>query len=287
MTRVGGWRTRDGLILVGLVLLAIAATFPTWAEIFHQALRNEEDSHILIVVPIALWLAWLRRGRLRGARPSWSIAGTGLVLAGIALERVGFSTSLDVARHGGVLLTVVGAGVTVIGLDTVKRLFPSFAALAFMIPVPGRVRLEIAGPLQSISARIAQGVLDLFGVPVIRSGNALNINGVDVAIAEACNGMRMVAALALIAFAFIFSVPMRNSVRLIILAASPVIAVIVNVARLAPTVLLYGYASESTANLFHDLSGWAALAVALALLWGLLAILRWIEVRIDPFPVGR
>ncbi|VAX39963.1 hypothetical protein MNBD_PLANCTO03-1350 [hydrothermal vent metagenome] len=27
--------------------------------------------------------------------------------------------------------------------------------------------------------------------------------------------------------------------------------------------------------------------LALALLWGFLSILRWIEVRIDPFPVSR
>src|SRR5256885_1613630 len=81
-------------------------------------------------------------------------------------------------------------------------------------------------PLQELSARIVEFMMVLFGSPVQRAGNVLSINGHDVGIAEACNGMRMVAALGLVAFAFVFTVPMRTSVRLLILALSPLVALL-------------------------------------------------------------
>lgn len=287
MIRLAGWRPVDWALLAGLTVLGVVATWSTWVEIFTQAVRSEEDSHILMALPIAGWLVWLRRGRLRMCPPTWSLVGPGMILFGAAIEWVGVTQAVEVFRHGAALLVVVGAAVTVLGMKFVKQFMPAFAALVFLLPVPGRIRQEIAIPLQEYSAQASAFLLELFGVAVTRSGNLLQINGHDVAIAEACNGMRMVAALALISFAFIFSVPMRNHVRLLILAASPVIALAVNIVRLVPTVLMYGTGDVSLADLFHDLSGWAVLLVALGMLWGFLSILRWIEVRIDPYPVSR
>jgi exosortase len=153
--------------------------------------------------------------------------------------------------------------------------------------VPGRFRQFIAIPLQHISAFVSENLLSLVGIGVERAGIVLKINGQDVAVAEACNGMRMVSALGLITFAFVFSVPMRSNVRLLLLVASPLIALIVNIIRLIPTALAYGYAETDTAELVHDIGGWAVLALALGLLWGCLGILRWLEVPVSPFPVAK
>jgi exosortase len=164
---------------------------------------------------------------------------------------------------------------------------PSLIALIFLFPVPGRFRQHIAVPLQQISAFVSENLLALFGVGVERAGVVLQINGHDVAVAEACNGMRMVSALGLITFAFVFSVPMRKSIRLLLLAASPLIALVVNIIRLIPTALAYGYAEPDTAGLVHDIGGWAVLGLALGLLWGCLALLRWLEVPVSPYPVPK
>ena len=153
-------------------------------------------------------------------------------------------------------------------------------------PAPFTLRLAIADPLQEISAKIAHFGMELFGVAVAREGNVLLVNGFEVAVAEACNGMRMVAALALVSFAFVFSVPMRNSVRIGILAISPLVAIVCNVIRLVPTALLYGYANHDVADTFHDLSGWLMLFVALGILWGVVSILRWVEIPVAPYEVA-
>jgi exosortase len=273
-------------MLTALVALAIAATHAVWRDIFTYAWGNEELSYVFLGPPIVVWLAWVRRHRLRYCKPQRTVVGAVVIAGGWALSAYGFHNGVDLAWHGGALLIVIGAVITVLGLDVLWHFLPAFGALVFMLPVPGRLRQAIAYPLQEVSARVTEVGLDLFNFPVTRGGNILTINGVEVAIAEACNGMRMVVALGLIAYAFIFSIPMRNSVRLIILISSPLIALAVNLVRLVPTALLYGYRDLETAEFFHDVSGWAVLALALGLLWCVLGLLRWIEVPISPYPVG-
>jgi exosortase len=286
MSAARSWRFLDGMLLSALVALAVVATWGPWRDIAGVALRSEEQSHILLGLPIAVWLGWVRRDRLRYAPPRWSLLGPVTVGLGWALAAFGFRTGVDIAWHAGALGIVLGAILTIVGPGFVLKFLPAFGALAFLLPVPGRVRQQIAIPLQEASAKAAQFALDLFAIPVERVGNVLRLNGQDVAIAEACNGMRMVAALGLVSFAFVFTVPMRLSVRLFILALSPLVALLVNIVRLIPTTLLYGYSERRYADLFHDTSGWGVLFLALGILWCFVALLRWLEVPIAPYAVA-
>ena len=136
-------------------------------------------------------------------------------------------------------------------------------------------RSQVAVPLQTATAHVTQSLLEHTGMPVRRSGNLLEANGGAVAVAEACNGMRMVFALVLVSYAFAFSEPLRNWVRLLIVLASPLSALLCNVLRMLPTVWLYTYASQRTADLFHDASGWLMLGLGCLLLMGILRMLRW------------
>ncbi len=266
-----------------LVALAVWSTLGVWTEVFRTGWEVQEQSHILLALPVAIWLAWLRRGRLRLSRLKPSIIGPIAIAAGWAIAWWGFSNGFDLARHFGSLLMVVGSILSVVGLDVMRQFLPSVIALVFLFPVPGRIRLPIALQLQETTASITFFLMELIGIPVELAGNVLSLNGQQVQVAEACNGMRMVSALALVAFAFVFSVPMRQGVRVFILLISPIVALAVNIIRLFPTVLFYGYADESLATLFHDLSGWLGLILALCILWLALTLLRWIEIPVAPY----
>ncbi len=272
--------------LIVLMAVSIVATFPIWKDIFKLGWKIDEQSHVLLAIPIAAWLGWRRRDRFRRWEQKGLWLGPIIIVAGYFLAQFGFGNGFQFFWHAGGLAMVIGAAISIFGVQIAWRFAPALGALAFLMPVPGRLRAQIALPLQEASARATYFFMDLFGAPVTRAGNALSINGQDVAVAEACNGMRMVAALALIAYAFVFTVQMRLSIRLLILAISPLIAVVVNVSRLVPTVLFYGYMDVEVAELLHDISGWVSLLLALGLLWALLAILRWIEVPLAPYAVS-
>jgi exosortase len=270
-----GWTAPHLVALVVLIGLAVWAGWTQWEDIFRIAWNDEESSHILLVLPIIAWLVWVRRVRFRRCQPRFSWLGPALIAAGWALAWVSFRNAFQFGWHAGAVVMLVGAVASVVGTQVLANFAPAVILTVMLIPVPGKLRLAIAGPLQTTTAQVTRVLLEGMGEWVERSGNLLIINDVPVAVHEACNGMRMVFALVLVSYAFAFTVPLRNSVRLLILLLSPVAAIFCNVLRLTPTVLLYGYAEEETADLFHDLAGWAMLPVAFLLLMGITKALRW------------
>ena len=280
MVLIRGWRQFDVIALAVLLTGAIAASWSAWQDIFSQAWHNPEQSHILLAIPVALWLGWLRRGRLARCQPEHSLLGPVVIAGAWVLGNIGLSRSIDLFWHLSAILLAAGAILTVTGPKLWIRFAVPAVALLALLPVPASIRMEIAQPLQDISARCSQFLLDIVGIPVVRTGNVLIINGESVAIAEACNGMRMVAALGLVAYTFAFSIPARRLVRVLLLVLSPLLAVVVNILRLMPTVLFYGYASKPTADAFHAFSGWFMMVAALGVMWGTIRLLRWMELPV-------
>lgn len=274
------------LALTGvLIACAVIAALPAWADILFVATKDEEQSHIWLAVPVAVWLGWMRRKRLRRIEPDFVWLGPFAAIATIALARVGFGQGFDLFWHAAAVALVLAGVLSVWGLSAMWRLGAALGALVFLMPVPGRVRSGIAIPLQRVSAEWTQTLLDGLGFAFERAGNVLHINGQTVAVAEACNGMRMVSALLLVAYAFVFSNPMRWSGRIFILALSPVVALLINVIRLSGTTLLYGYADHDVAKGLHDLSGWLSLPLAMGIYWLIFALLRWLELPLARSPV--
>ncbi len=270
-----GWRPEDALVGALLLAAGVLAQRAAWADIVTIALLDEESSHIFLVLPVALWLAWLRRSRLRACRARGRWIGPAVVAAGFVLGAVGFQLSMQALWHAGAVVVAVGCLLSVLGRDVLVQFLPSFAVLAFLVPVPGMIRQAYSIPLQGAAARLTHFSVELFGVLAERSGNVVIINDMPVAVAEACNGVRMAFALVLVTYAFAFSVPLRNYIRVLILALSPAAAILCNVIRLVPTVLLYGKAPLAWADAFHDISGWLMLPIAF---FGLMAVeraLRW------------
>ena len=179
---------------IALVAAAVVVMGHAWSDIFRLAIHNEENSHILLVPLVVLWLVLARKDQLARCRVAVSAVGPILMAAGWAISSYGFNNAYQSLWHGGALLVAVGALLTVTGPGVVRRLWPAFVVLLFLIPVPGLVRLQIALPMQEATAAITTRVADLFFMDVQRSGSVMRYNGVDVAIAEACNGMRMVFA---------------------------------------------------------------------------------------------
>lgn len=269
-----------------MACVGVAVTFEAWADLFAHAARDEEYSHIFLVPVVAAWLAYARRMRFRRCRHEGTWIGPLLLAAGWAIHWYGFNHGTQSFWHAGAVLVAVGCVIAVLGRGVLFGFLPAVVVLAFLVPLPGQIRLAIAGPLQTGIARIAQVLLEIFGTETTLSGNSLSINGREVMIAEACNGMRMVFPLILITFAFAYGLPLRNGVRLLLLALSPVVAIVANVLRTLPTIWIYGNASEAVFNAFHDYSGWAMLPIAFLVLLGVLKTLRWAMLPVQRYTLA-
>ena len=265
---------RSDLLFAGAAGAACAfLTRDAWRDTLRLGTRSEELSYVLLAPVVIAWIAWSRRARLARCRPRGGGVGLLILAAGYATYWYGYLAD-PVLWRAGAVACLVGTVVAVLGRDALVRFAPAFAAAIFLIPVSPDGRYRVAGPLQAATAAATQYVCDLLGINVDRAGNLLTINNVDVTVAEACNGMRMILTLFLVCYVVAFTVPLRTPWRLALLAASPVVAVVCNVARLVPTVWLFGHASARVADRFHEVSGWVMTVVAFLCLMGGLSLVR-------------
>jgi exosortase len=271
------------LTLLALIVLACWVHRTALLDMLLIGAGREEQSHILVAPFIAMWLIWLRRSRFRSLRIQPSLWGPLVIAASWMLSWWSIETDTQVTWHASALLAILGCVISVAGFGTLKQFAPAFLCLCFTIPIPGFIAQAISVPLQNLATGMTELMLDLIGVPATRMGHVLVINGEQVAVGEACNGMRMVFALWLIVYAFAFSTPLRPGVRLVLLGMSPLIALLCNVIRLIPTTLVFGYGTIEQAQQFHDIAGWIMLPIALLMLLGVLRTIRWIELPVMTF----
>ena len=273
--RTDRWTTWHGVAAFAMAFLGILATRGAWADIIEIAWKDEEYSHIFLVPLVAAWMVWVRRMRIRHCKPIGTILGPIIAAAGWVIASYGFYHGYQSLFHGGSVLVVLGCMVAILGKHLIFRFFPAVAVLIFLVPVPGQIRQDIAVPLQTWTAQISTVMFDGLGVDTSRSGNQLVVNGVPVTIAEQCNGVRGIFALVLVSYAFGFGLPLRNSVRFLILLASPLVTIGCNLLRILPTAWFYGYASPDFALQFHNAAGWAMVPLAFLILLGIIKVLRW------------
>ncbi len=271
------WTRKHLVAAVAMATLGVLATLPAWIDIHTIAMKDEESSHIFLVPFVAIWMVWVRRARVRYCRPTGQLLGPIIAAFGWMMAAYGFYHEIQSFWHAGSVLVVMGCVISVLGRHALFRFLPAAAVLIFLVPVPGRIRLEISMPLQAYTASIAKNLLEIFGADVQQSGNLLSINGQPVTIIEACNGLRMVFALILVSFAFSFGLPLRNSVRMLVLVVSPIAAIACNLVRIIPTMWLFGYLPRGSniGSAFHTFSGWMMLPIAFLLLLGIIRTLRW------------
>jgi exosortase len=252
---------------------AVLVMGDAWLDIASVGWTKEELSYVLIAPLVIGWIAWSRRHRLRGCRGSGAWIGLVLVVAGWIAYRAGYAADRSLWRLGAVV-AAVGCVVVALGGDAVLKFAPAFGAALFLVPIHPNGRYQLALPLQNVTARATQEACDLLGIEVQRTGSLLVINGTDVTVAEACNGMRMILTLFMVCYVVAFTVPLRAHVRVLLLAASPLVAVVANVLRLVPTVWLFGHSTATTAQRFHDVSGWVMTVAAFLLLMAFVQLLR-------------
>ena len=256
---------RDLAVGAALVAAAVVLASDGWRSTFRMGFTNEELSYVLLAPPVIAWTAWVRRRRLGCCVLRGQQVGLMILVAGWVIYSFGYLTD-PVLWRAGAVVTAVGALVSAVGSDVLRRFLPAFAAAVFLVPISPNGRYKLAAPLQDMTAQSTQLLCDVLAINVDRMGNLLTINGVDVTVAEACNGMRMILTLFMVCYLVAFTQPLRRSLRVALLAAAPLVAVVANVLRLVPTVWLFGHSSAETAQKFHDASGWAMTAAAFVLL---------------------
>ena len=272
--------TQDYLVLLLLLLCSIWVARGAWADMAFRALKDPENGQALFAPIVTMYLFWLRRSRLQFVRYRPSMTGPLVIALGAISSWWGIENDILFVWHGGAVCMIIGCLLTMTGLEILRQFLPAIICLFFLIPTPGTIRIALAAPLQEFATTVTISILDMTNVLATRKGAVILMGEeqVPVAIGEACNGMRMVFALLLVVYGFVFSMPFRVGTRILLFFLTPAIALACNVFRLILTSFAYTFLAPAEADSFHWMAGIVMLPLALLILFGIVRLLRWLDI---------
>lgn len=285
-----GWRPVHGLRLLLGLAAAFLVTWQAWRDMALAAIRHDYARPIVLVIPVMIWLVWVRRARFRFVRPGGTGLGWVLLAAGAQFTIMGMHLfQLRSAWYFGAVLIVAGTIIVCTGKSVVKQFLPAWVIMPLLVPVPYTLAALIANPIQVFEANAIAALYGVFGVGVDVITNApgasrLVVGDTTLPLDSACKGLPTVMSLMLISYGFVFGSPMRASARATVLIISPVIALLCSALALGATLWLYdGRSALMTADLIRALSEWVTLLFAFLLIAGSLRVLIWASVPVHHY----
>src|ERR1700690_2546611 len=278
---------------MSFVFLAAASLAFGWHPLlatFFLALRNDQYTHILLILPVSLALISLDWPSLRGMFAPNVRAGSAFLLiavlaATLATMRSG-TLPPDVQLSIRIFALVVfwiGACLLCFGSRVARALiFPLFF-LFWLVPFPQAVLAEIVTLLQQGSAITAHWLFTAAGVPVSQDGVVLNIPGLTVEVSQECSSIRS-SSMLLVTTMVLAQVLLRSPWRkALVIAITVPLSVAKNGLRIF-TISMLGTRLDPgyLTGRFHHQGGIVFFAVALGLVFVLIWLLKRAETKEAP-----
>lgn len=247
----------------------LAATALAFVVLFAEPMRlladawwNDPNSgHGLLLAPVAIWLAF-RAGGAPHARPQPVAGAVVIVLAVLFRYAAQLASELFVMR-GSMLVALGGLVLWYGGWPQVRRWWLSFTILALSVPIPEVILNTVALPLQFTASRIGAALLEWRQIPVLLTGNVIRIPGQELFVAEACSGLRSLTALTSLGVLLGALQLNRWWLRVLLVALTIPIAILINGVRVFLTGFLVYYVSpEMGQGFMHTSEGMLMFVVA-------------------------
>ena len=278
-----GETTRGGAFGLRLAVLGVLIGFLYYDILARLATDwwiDPNFSHGFLVPVFSGFVVWQDRKQLAALpqKPSWF--GLAVIAGALVVLIVGVLGAEFFLSRSSLVLLIGGLVICFLGWGHFRAILFPLAFLFFMIPIPVIVFNQIAFPLQFLAARLGSSLLDLFGVPVLREGNVIQLPTMALEVAQACSGIRSLMSLGALAVIYGYFLETRNLHRVLLALAAIPIAIAANGLRVMGTGLLgYYWDPDKAEGFFHTFSGWVIFIISLALLFSFHAVLRWAETK--------
>jgi exosortase len=123
-------------------------------------------------------------------------------------------------------------------------------------------------------------MLTVIGIPVLRSGNLLELPSQTLNVAEACSGIRSLLSLAFLALVYAYFRENRAWVRGLLFLCSVPIAIGANAIRVAVTGVLSEMNNAWASGIYHEAEGYIVFAIALASLIGVHMFVNLVSAKV-------
>jgi exosortase len=289
-TTHAAWLNKRNAIFLLLMAASLAIFLGSLIGLVQTALRTDEYTHILLVLPVSLTLIFLEGRNLTVRLSSAPWPGVALLLVSTmswaAVHAYPLSVGGDLARAVTIFALVVfwlGSMIACYGFQVFKALLFPCLFLFLLVPIPEFVLDKIVVFLQQASTVATFALFKLSGTPVIKEGFLLSLPSVQIEVAKQCSGIRSSEMLLItgLILAHLFLKTFWS--QLIFVVSIVPMAVAKNAIRIFTLTMLGTHVDPGflEGRLHHE-GGGVFFALALAILLGLLWMLQILEKRMRP-----
>ena len=186
------------------------AYWPTFGSVATAWLSNPDYTHGFFVIPISLWLLWLRREHAPVATMRIDWRGLSLLVLAGAIRFVAGRFYVLQLDAWSIPIWVAGVVWLLFGWPLLRWALPAIAFLWFATPLPGTIEILLSTPLQRNAASLSAWVLRLIGQPALVQGTTILLDDKPLDVERACSGLRMFYGIFALAVACVVLVAART-----------------------------------------------------------------------------
>jgi exosortase len=178
------------------VLLCVISLVVGWHSLFSTlmlALRVDEYTHLLLILPISVSLIFSERDSLKLASAPAVGLGSSLLILAIMVGGFSRASPVDVQLSVSMMAIVIwwiGSFVLCFGARTARLFLFPLCFLFWLVPIPAPLLERIIGIWQHGSAIAASLLFSTLGIPNAQDGIMLSIPGLNLEVAQECSSLR-------------------------------------------------------------------------------------------------
>ena len=240
-------------------------------------MRSDTFTHGFLVLPIVLWLVWLKRNVLAQHIPQPNFWGLALLAVAAFSWLLGDLVAINTLTQLAFVAMLAIVVLAVLGTSVTRAIFFPLGFLFFAVPFG-----EFAMPqLMVWTADFTVLALRLSGIPVYREGLQFVIPSGNWSVVEACSGVRYLIASVTVGTLFAYLNYQSLKRRMLFVLVSFLVPVVANWLR-AYLIVMLGHLSGNklAAGVDHLIYGWLFFGVVIMLMFMVGA--RWAEPEADP-----
>lgn len=263
--------------LVKTTVLVLALTFFYWPNIIKLIGVWEykpQCSHGYFILPISLWLFWVRKDALAGLKLQGSVTGLILLCGGLFFHLIGSFGHFDSLVYISMMFSLAGVLIATAGMSFFRAFFFPYFFLIFMFPIPDGIYTSLTIPLKLLASDVSGDLIKAMGIPVFQDGNIIKFTNFEMEVVEACSGMRSLVTylmLGTLIGSFLSGSFWKKCIMVIM--AIPV-AFLNNILRVVVTGILgHFFSSKMAQGFFHEFTGFTTFIVGFGLMLGIYSLL--------------
>jgi len=254
--------------------------FPVWQSLISVWSSSEDYSHGFFIVPISLYIIWMKNRELMVLNPAPSWVGFVLMLVSLLLYVVAQYGSILTLAPIAMVSFIISSVIFLYGFKFFYAILFPLCFLFLMIPIPSQIYSAATIPLQFFVTTATVEMSRLIGIPILREGNVIHLADTTMQVVAACSGLRSITSLFTLCAVFGYLTLRSNFFRIILCCSSVVAAILVNIFRVFGMILAHNYFQyDLTHGIVHTFFGITIFGLALAIVYFFQSILLFGEKR--------